>query len=139
MFLLFWYLCIMIENTFLLFLNLVSWYVNNIFLLQHDILILVIFIMFFVFLDSVFCIDHWCISFNWKFSCVFCDYDFLVFIIVFWLIFYIMTFLIIFFHFVVHIFRILVSNTDFISLFCNVLHICCCDMLFSVIICMSLI
>ena len=92
----------------------------------------------FFFLNSVFCTDCWYIFFNWEFSHVFYDCDFLVFIIIFQLIFCIVIFLIISFHLVTYILKILVNNIDFVSLFCDVFHICCHDILFNMIICMSL-
>ena len=138
MFLLSWYLCIMTESTFLLFLNLVDWYVNDIFLLQHDVLILEIFIMLFSFSDNVSYTDHWYTLFSLRFSHVISDYDFSVFIVVFQSVFHITVLLIIFFHFVMHIFRILMNSTDFIFSFCDILYIHCYDMLFNMIIYMSL-
>ena len=128
----------MTENTSSSFLNLVDWYVNDIFFLSHDILILEIFIMFLVFLNSVFYIDYQCIFFNWEFFHVFCDYDFLVLTVIFWLILHIMISLITFLHFVMYIFRIFVNSVDFISSFYDVFCTCCYDMLFSMIIHMSL-
>ena len=134
MFLLFWCLYIVTKNTFLLFWNLVNWYINDIFLLSHDVLILEIFIMLFIFLNNVFCIDHQCIFFSWKICCIFYNYNFFLLTIVFLLIFCTVIFLIIFFYFVMHIFRIFMNNTDFVSSFYDVFHICCYDILFSVII-----
>ena len=135
--LLFLCLCIMIESTSSSFLNLVDWYVNDIFLLSHDVLISGIFIMLFSFLNSVFCINHQYTFSSLKFSHVFSDYDFFILIVVFQLIFHIMIFLIIFSHSVMHIFRILMSNIDFIFLFCDIFHTHHYDMLFNVIIHMS--
>ena len=123
----------MIENTSLLFLNLESQYVNNIFLSQYDVLILVIIIMLLVFWDSIFCTIYLCIFFNW-FFCVFCNYDFLLLIVIVLWVLHTMIFLISFFCFVICIFKTLVSNTDFFSSYVDVFHICYCNMLFNMII-----
>ena len=128
----------MIENTFLLFLNLVNQYVNDIFLLSHDVLILEVFIMLLIFSDSVFCIDYQYILFNLRFFHVFCNYDFLVLIVIFQLILHIMILSITFSCFVMYVFKILVNNTDFVSSFYDILCTHYYDMLFSMIIHMLL-
>ena len=133
MFLLFLCLCIVIKNTFLLFLNLVDWYVNDIFLLSHDILVFMTFIMLLFFLNNAFCITCLCIFFKW-FSYILCNYDFLLLIIIFLLIFYIIILLITFSYSVRHNFMIHMNNINFVSSFDDVFDICYYNILFNVII-----